>query len=166
MRGQVDKYTWVDIGSSYVLSDMLAAFLLGQLENMEKITARRRENCLHYASMLAPLVESGAIRIPFIPEHCTPNYHMFYLLTANIEERTALIEHLGRAGILAVFHYVPLHSSPFAKSLGVPQPDLPVTDDTSSRLLRLPMYYDLNDREVIEVAEAVLGFYRSRGIKN
>lgn len=162
LRGQVDKYTWVDVGSSYVLSDMLAAFLLGQLENMEKITARRKEIYLGYAEMLSPLVEKGLICIPFTPEHCTSNYHLFYVLTANLAERTALIEHLGRAGILAVFHYVPLHSSPFAKSLGVPQSALPVTDDISSRLLRLPMYYDLTDREVAEVAEALLRFYKAR----
>ncbi len=161
MRGQVDKYTWVDIGSSYVLSDMLAAFLLGQLENMEKITARRREIYLSYNGMLAPLVESGRIRIPFIPQHCTPNYHMFYVLATDLAERTALIEHLRQAGVLAVFHYVPLHSSPFAKSLGLPISDLPVTDNISSRLLRLPMYYDLSDREVAEVADAVLDFYKT-----
>ena len=118
LRGQVDKYTWVDIGSSYVLSDMLAAFLLGQLENMQKITARREEIFKLYGTLLAPLVESGQIRTPFTPQHCTANYHMFYLLAANLAERTALIEHLRQAGILAVFHYVPLHSSPFAKSLG------------------------------------------------
>jgi dTDP-4-amino-4,6-dideoxygalactose transaminase len=162
LRGQVDKYTWVDIGSSYVLSDMLAAFLLGQLENMEKITARRREICLRYAGMLAPLVENGLIRTPFTPGHCTTNYHMFYLLAEDLAERNALIEHLRQASILAVFHYVPLHSSPFAKSLGLPKSDLPVTDNMSSRLLRLPMYYDLSDREVAEVAEAVLDFYKSR----
>jgi dTDP-4-amino-4,6-dideoxygalactose transaminase len=162
MRGQVDKYTWVDIGSSYVLSDMLAAFLLGQLENMEKITARRREIYRLYTSMLAPLIESHLIRTPFASQHCTPNYHMFYLLATDLEERTALIEHLRQAGILAVFHYVPLHSSPFAKSIGVPKSDLPVTDDASSRLLRLPMYYDLSDREATEVAEVVLDFYRNR----
>ncbi len=161
LRGQVDKYTWVDIGSSYILSDMLAAFLHGQLENMEKITARRSEIFNLYASLLAPLVESGRIRTPFIPEHCTTNYHMFYLLAANQDERTALIAHLRNAGILAVFHYVPLHSSPFAKSLGLSQPNLPVTDDTSSRLLRLPMYYDLNDRDVTEVAMSVLDFYKN-----
>ena len=87
---------------------------------------------------------------------------MFYLLAADLAERTALIEHLRQVGILAVFHYVPLHSSPFAKSLGVPQADLPVTDDTSRRLLRLPMYYDLSDRDVTEVAETVLDFYKNR----
>ncbi len=111
--------------------------------------------------MLAPLVESGQIRTPFTPQHCTANSHMFYLLAADLAERTALVEHLRQAGILAVFHYVPLHSSPFAKSLGVQQADLPVTDDTSSRLLRLPMYYDLSDRDVTEVAEAVLAFYKT-----
>ena len=167
LRGQVDKYTWVDIGSSYVPSDMLAAFLLGQLENIkEKITARREEIFNLYAGKLAPLVEIGLIQTPFTPQHCRKNYHMFYLLTANLAERSALIEHLRQAGILAVFHYVPLHSSPFAKSLGVPQSNLPVTDDASSRLLRLPMYYDLSDWDVIEVAEAVLGFYESRRTAN
>jgi dTDP-4-amino-4,6-dideoxygalactose transaminase len=162
LRGQVDKYTWVDIGSSYVPSDMLAAFLVGQLENMEKITARRGEIHDRYASLLAPLVERGLIRIPRVPQHCTTNYHMFYVLAADLDERTALIAHLRRAGILAVFHYVPLHSSPFARSLGVSQATLPVTDDASSRLLRLPMYYDLTDRDVTAVADAVLDFYRER----
>ncbi len=161
LRGQVDKYTWVDIGSSYVLSDILAAFLNGQLENMEKITARRGEIFNLYVNLLAPLVESGRVRTPFVPDHCTSNYHMFYLLAANQDEREALIAHLRQAGILAVFHYVPLHSSPFAKTLGLPQLNLPVTDDTSSRLLRLPMYYDLSDRDVTEVAETVLDFYQN-----
>jgi len=87
---------------------------------------------------------------------------MFYVLAADIDERTALIAHLRQAGILAVFHYVPLHSSPFAQSLGVRQTSLPVTDDASSRLLRLPMYFDLTDRDVAEVAAAVLDFYRNR----
>ena len=163
LRGQIDKYTWVDIGSSYVPSDMLAAFLVGQLEYMEAITARRGQIYNGYASILAPLIDAGLIQAPCIPQHCTPNYHMFYLLTADIEERTALIAHLRRAGVLAVFHYVPLHSSPFARNLGSPQADLPITDDASSRLVRLPMYYDLRDHEVKEVAEAVLNFYRGRG---
>lgn len=164
LRGQVDKYTWVDIGSSYVPSDMLAAFLLGQLENMEKITARRGEIYNRYAGMLAPLAERGLIHTPGVPQHCTNNYHMFYILAADLDERTALIAHLRQAGILAVFHYVPLHSSPFARSLGVPQASLPVTEDSSSRLLRLPMYFDLTDREVAEVAGSVLDFYRNRGV--
>ena len=162
LRGQVDKYTWVDVGSSYVPSDMLAAFLVGQLENMEKITTRRGEIFHRYSAMLDPLVERGLIRIPSVPQHCTTNYHMFYMLAADIEERTALIAHLRAAGILAVFHYVPLHSSPFAQSIGVPREALPVTDDISSRLLRLPMYFDLTDRDVETVANSVLDFYRTR----
>ncbi len=162
LRGQVDKYTWVDVGSSYVPSDMLAAFLVGQLENMEKITARRGEIDRRYTMLLAPLIEHGLIQIAHVPLHCTPNYHMFYLLAADLEERTALIAYLRAAGILSVFHYVPLHSSPFMKARNLPLADLPVTDDISRRLLRLPMYFDLTDRDVAEVAAAVLGFYSER----
>ncbi|BBY00470.1 dTDP-4-amino-4,6-dideoxygalactose transaminase [Mycobacterium seoulense] len=160
MRGQVDKYTWVDVGSSYLPSDMLAAFLVGQIENMEKITRRRGEIFDRYASILAPLVERGLIRIPVVPPECATNYHMFYVLTADVGERTALIDYLAAAGVLAVFHYVPLHSSPFARMLGVSQIDLPKTDELSSRLLRLPMYFDLTDDEVEEVAGIVLEFYQ------
>jgi dTDP-4-amino-4,6-dideoxygalactose transaminase len=162
LRGQVDKYTWVDVGSSYVLSDMLAAFLLGQLENMEKITERRRAIFERYAALLAPLAERGQIGIPFAPQHCATNHHMFYVLAADLDERTALIAHLREAGILAVFHYVPLHSSPFARSLGTQQASLPSTDHVSERLLRLPMYYDLSDREVGEIARSVTDFYDCR----
>jgi dTDP-4-amino-4,6-dideoxygalactose transaminase len=162
LRGQVDKYTWVDVGSSYVLSDMLAAFLLGQLENMEKITERRRAIVQRYAAMLSPLAERNQIGIPLTPQHCATNHHMFYVLTADLDERTALIAHLRKAGILAVFHYVPLHSSPFARSLGAQQANLPVTDHISQRLLRLPMYYDLSDREVGEIAQCVTEFYGCR----
>jgi dTDP-4-amino-4,6-dideoxygalactose transaminase len=163
LRGQVDKYTWVDIGSSYVLSDMLAAFLLGQLENAEKISIRRGEIFHRYAARLAPLVEKGLIRGPIVPQHCATNHHIFYVLTADMDERAALIARLRQAGILAVFHYVPLHSSPFAKSLCLPEISLPVTDDTARRLLRLPIYYDLNDREVDQVVGAIFDFYVGRG---
>ena len=162
LRGQVDKYTWVDIGSSYVPSDMLAAFLLGQLENMEKITTRRGEIFHRYATRLAPLASKGLIRVPIVPQHSATNHHMFYLLAANLDERTSLIAHLREAGILAVFHYVPLHSSPFAKSLGLPTISLPVTDDTSSRLLRLPMYYDLTSSRVEQVVNSILDFFKDR----
>jgi dTDP-4-amino-4,6-dideoxygalactose transaminase len=161
IRGQTDKYTWVDMGSSFLPSDMLAAFLVGQIENMEKITRRRGEIFDRYVTLLTPLADRGLIRLPVVPPHCSPNYHMFYLLTADIEERTELIAHLGSAGILAVFHYVPLHTSPFAQSLGVPQTHLPNTENLSARLLRLPMYFDLTDHEVEEVAAVVLDFYRT-----
>jgi dTDP-4-amino-4,6-dideoxygalactose transaminase len=159
LRGQVDKYTWVDVGSSYVPSDMLAAYLVGQLEHADTITARRGEIFDHYATALAPLIERGLIRIPTVPQYCTPNYHMFYVLTADIAERTALIAHLRAAGILAVFHYVPLHTSPFARSLGIPPRDLPMTDDLSARLVRLPMYFDLTHRDVDAITSCMLDFY-------
>lgn len=162
LRGQVDKYTWVDVGSSYLPSDMLAAFLFAQIENVEKITRRRGEIFNLYAAMLSPLVERGLIRTPSAPSHCSSNYHMFYVLTADIEERSELIETLGAAGILAVFHYVPLHTSPFAHSLALPPKHLPQTEDLSRRLLRLPMYFDLTDPQVEEVASVVLDFYRTR----
>jgi dTDP-4-amino-4,6-dideoxygalactose transaminase len=162
LRGQVDKYTWVDVGSSYAPSDMLAAFLVGQLENMEKITARRGQIFRRYAERLSLLAERHLIRMPFTPQTCTSNFHMFYLLVADIEERTALITHLKAAGILAVFHYVPLHSSPFARSHAMGTALLPLTDDLSARLVRLPMYFDLTDREVDEVADAVFAFYDDR----
>jgi dTDP-4-amino-4,6-dideoxygalactose transaminase len=158
LRGQVDKYTWVDIGSSYVLSDLLAAHLLGQLENMELITSRRRAIYERYAAALAPLAADKRIGVPYVPPHCTTNHHMFYIVAADLEERTALIAHLREAGILAVFHYVPLHSSPFAQSMGVPQDDLPVTDRAGSCLVRLPMYYDLSDDDVDRIAGCVIDF--------
>ena len=141
---------------------MLAAFLQGQLEHMEEITARRGAIYDGYMRRLAPLEREGLVRLPTLPQNCTPNYHMFYLLAADIEERTALIAHLKAAGILSVFHYVPLHSAPFAQELGLPDVDLPVTDSTSSRLLRLPLYHGLADHEVAEVADCVLGFYAAR----
>jgi dTDP-4-amino-4,6-dideoxygalactose transaminase len=162
LRGQVDKYTWMDVGSSYVLSDMLAAFLLGQLENMEKITARRAAIFERYAALLAPLSGRGQIAIPFTPQHCATNHHMFYVLAADLDERTALIAHMRDAGIQAVFHYVPLHSSPFALSLGRQQTSLPFTDLVSERLLRLPMYYDLGDHEIEDIARSVTAFYDCR----
>lgn len=162
LRGQSDKYTWTDIGSSYVLSDMLAAFLQGQLENMEAITARRGAIYDRYMRHLAPLEREGLVRLPKTPQNCTPNHHMFYLLAADIEERTDLIAHLKARGILSVFHYVPLHSAPFAAAMGLPDVHLPVTDDTSGRLLRLPLYHDLTEEQADEVAAGVLEFYAAR----
>ena len=159
LRGQVDKYTWVDVGSSYVLSDVLAAMLLGQLERMEEITARRRAICGLYDRLLAPLAERGLLRLPVVPPHCASNYHMYYVLTAGIEERTSLIEHLKRAGILATFHYVPLHTSAVGRSLGGREGMLPVTERASARLVRLPLYFDMTDGEVREVAREVCGYY-------
>jgi dTDP-4-amino-4,6-dideoxygalactose transaminase len=158
-RGQVDKYTWVDIGSSYVPADVLAALLLSQLRNMEQITARRRRVYETYLSALQPLADRGLLKLPSIPQHCGSNYHMFYVLVADLATRTALIEHLKAAGVLAVFHYVPLHTSPVGLSLGYEAGMLPVTESVSERLLRLPMYAGLEDAEVAMVSDAVHAFY-------
>lgn len=162
LRGQSDKYTWVDLGSSYVLSDMLAAFLLGQLENMKPITDRRAALHAAYVAGFASLEQAGLVRLPHAPAHCDGNHHMFYLLAADVEERTALIAHLRERGILAVFHYVPLHSSPFARQIGLPDVRLPATDENSARLVRLPIYYDLSDEDQAAVIEAVRDFYSAR----
>jgi dTDP-4-amino-4,6-dideoxygalactose transaminase len=164
LRGQVDKYTWVDIGSSYVPSDILAAFLVGQLETMEKITEKRRLIYNQYSRMLAPLAERGLIRLPIIAQYCSTNYHIFYIITSNIEQRTALIAHLREAGILAVFHYVPLHSSPYGQSLKGCVDTLPLTEAMSARVLRLPLYYDMSEAHVANIGEPILDFYHVQGL--
>lgn len=160
-RGQVDKYTWVDVGSSHVPSDILAAVLLGQLEGMEAITARRRLIFDAYAVALRPLADERLVQLPHIPGDCAPNYHLFYVLARNLDERTALIDHLREAGIQAPFHYVPLHSSPAGKQFGTCAGALPVTERVSAQLLRLPLYYDMAQSEAVDVANTVLNFYRT-----
>ncbi len=142
-RGEVDKYTWVDVGSSYVLSEILAAFLYGQLEHLEAISARRREIYEYYWEHLAPLEQAGTLRLPRIPPECQSNYHLFYILAPDEPVRDALLAHLKSQGIHAVFHYVPLHTSPMGRTFGYREGDLPVTEDLAGRLARLPMYYDL-----------------------
>ena len=124
-RGQVDKYTWVDLGSSYIPSDLLAAFLYGQLENMESITKKRAEIYNLYFEHLKPLADRGVLQLPMIPDNCASNFHMFYIVLEDLEKRSALIEHLKQKGILSVFHYVPLHLSPVGKKLGYKEGDLP-----------------------------------------
>lgn len=161
-RGQVDKYTWVDIGSSYIPADVLAALLLTQLRHMDEITARRRRVYESYYDALQPLAERGLLTLPSIPGHCRSNYHMFYVIVADLATRTALIEHLKAAGILAVFHYVPLHTSPVGLSLGYQKGMLPVTESLSDRLLRLPMYAGLEPSESAAVTAAVRSFYGLR----
>lgn len=159
LRGEVERYEWMDVGSSYILPELLAAFLYAQLENMEYITGRRQAVYNRYRDSLIPLEQSGDIRLPVIPEGCTTNYHMFYILLESEPVRVALIEHLKAQGILAVFHYVPLHTSPMGQAMGYRKGMLPVTEDVSDRLLRLPMYFDLTDTEVDEVASAIRSFF-------
>lgn len=158
-RGQVDKYTWVDVGSSYLPADILAAFLLAQLQHKEQITAKRRRVYETYQHALAPLRERGLASLPIVPQHCGSNYHMLYLVLESLEVRTALIEHLRAADILAVFHYVPLHTSPVGLSMGYRPGMLPITESISDRVLRLPMYADLSTEELASVTSEILSFY-------
>jgi dTDP-4-amino-4,6-dideoxygalactose transaminase len=157
-RGQVDKYTWVDLGSSYVMSDVLAAFLFAQLEARETIQSRRRQLWENYASGLADWAKANHVRLPIVPEHCDQTYHMFYLLLPSLAVRQAVIAHLKARGILAVFHYLPLHLSEFGRRYASKAGELPVTEDVSNKLLRLPLFYALTDAEQAHVIEAVSEF--------
>jgi len=159
-RGMVDKYSWVDVGSSFLPADLLAAFLLAQLESMDAITALRERVWQRYRAGLAPLAAQGLLTLPTVPAHCRSNYHMFQILLADEPTRAALIAHLGAAGILAVFHYVPLHTAPVGQRMGYRAGMLPVTEELSQRLLRLPLYAGLGDGDVDRVVEAVHGFFR------
>ena len=157
-RGQVDKYTWVDLGSSYVLSDLAAGFLAAQLEAREAIQAARRRVWERYREGLAAWVERRGARLPVVPDHCQQPFHMFALLLSSFEERTALIDHLRARGILAVFHYLPLHLSAMGRRYGGRPGQCPVAEDASDRLLRLPFYTGLSEADQDEVIEAVEAF--------
>ncbi|ACV22456.1 UDP-4-amino-4-deoxy-L-arabinose--oxoglutarate aminotransferase [Slackia heliotrinireducens] len=159
LRGQVDKYTWVEYGSSYLPSDMNAAYLLAQLERADEINDSRIHAWNRYNENLADLAADGSIELPFIPEGCGHNAHMFYIKCKDLEERTSLISYLGDRDIMSVFHYVPLHSSPAGLRYGRTAADMSVTDRESNRLTRLPMYYGLTDEDVDRVCDAVHGFY-------
>src|SRR5262245_37360784 len=159
-RGQVDKYTWVDIGSSLLPSDILAAFLFAQLENMDLISRKRTQIYQLYESQLRPLAERGVVTLPTVPVDCESNYHMFYILLNSLAERTKLIEHLKAHGIHAVFHYIPLHTSPMGEAMGYRRGMLPVTERLSERLLRLPMYYEMHQSDVMCVTTAIFKFFK------
>jgi dTDP-4-amino-4,6-dideoxygalactose transaminase len=158
-RGEVDKYTWMDIGSSYIASDLLAAVLLAQLEAMEEITAQRGRVYGRYATGLAPLVDAGAIKVQSIPQHCVSNFHMFYVLVEDLQTRTRLIEYLKQQGIHAVFHYVPLHTSPVGESMGYRTGMLPVTEYCADRIVRLPLYAGLRDDEADRIIDRLRRFF-------
>lgn len=157
-RGQVDKYTWVDLGSSYVQSELLAAFLYAQLEARMRIQEARRRVWERYAASLVDWAHERGTTLPVVPEHCDQAFHMFYVLLPSLEERTALIEHLRGRGILAVFHYQPLHLSEMGRALGGRPGQCPVTEDVADRLLRLPFYTGLSESEQDEVVDAVRAF--------
>lgn len=157
-RGQVDKYTWVDVGSSYLPSDILAAVLLAQFERAERIQARRRQICEVYDQELRDWAGSHQVRLPIIPAHCEQSWHMFYLLLPSLDSRQRLIAHLKQRGILAVFHYLPLHISDMGRKFGGKFGDCPVTEDVSDRLLRLPLFHDLGEGDQRRVVEAIKEF--------
>lgn len=157
-RGQVDKYTWVNVGSSYLPSDMLAAFLLAQLEEREQIQSKRRQIWETYYKELGAWAEENHVQMPFVPAHCEQTYHMFYLLFPNLEKRQAAIAHLKERGIQAVFHYLPLHLSPMGEKYGGKEGDCPVTEQVSDQLLRLPFYTNLTGEDQMRVVEALKEF--------
>lgn len=159
-RGMVDKYTWVDQGSSYLPSELNAAYLYAQLEIAEKINQKRLAAYNMYYAMLSPLEESGKIELPRVPEECEHNAHMFYIKVKDLEERTELQSYLRKQGIGTAFHYIPLHSAPAGKKYGRFHGEDRYTTRESERLLRLPMYYQITESEVECVADAIKGFWK------
>ncbi len=158
-RGQVDKYTWVNIGSSFLPSDINAAYLMAQLEMADEINENRLQSWARYNEGLQDLAKEGVIELPYIPEECAHNAHMFYIKTKDMEERKALISYLKERDIAAVFHYVPLHSAPAGLRFGRFHGEDRYTTKESERLLRLPMYYNLSESDQQKVIDAVHGFY-------
>lgn len=157
-RGEVDKYSWVDAGSSYVMSDVLAAFLYGQLEKWEQIQAKRRMIWRRYDESLAGWAEERVIRRPTVPAHCEQAYHMYYLMMPSLEARSRFIAQLGEAQIKAVFHYLPLHLSEYARRWGGRAGDCPVAESASERIVRLPFYTDLSESDQDRILEAIRSF--------
>lgn len=158
-RGEVDKYSWVDVGSSYLPSEISAAFLWAQLEIAEVITEKRLDAWYHYDLAFQNLESSGKLRRPIIPDGCQHNGHMYYLLLANLETRTILIEKLKQQGIKTVFHYVPLHSSVAGQKFGRTSGEMKVTDDCAERLLRLPMFAGIEAERIQIVTDAIKQFF-------
>ena len=157
-RGQVDKYTWVDFGSSYLPSELNAAYLYAQLEVCDKIDASRSASWHFYDEQLAPLKKAGYIETPFIPDYAQQNYHMYYIKLKNLETRSRLIQHLKDRGIYSAFHYIPLHSAKAGLKYGRFFGEDVYTTKESERLLRLPMYYDLTADDRAKVVEAIFEF--------
>jgi dTDP-4-amino-4,6-dideoxygalactose transaminase len=160
-RGMVDKYTWVDKGYSALPSDILAAYLYGQLEQRESIAKRRKAIYENYYRLLSPLAQRELITLPSIPDECESNHHMFFIRVNKTDERQPLLTHLKSQGVGAVFHYVPLHTSPVGRSFGYKPGDLPITEVMSERLIRLPFFYELglNDQEI--VCAKIADFYKA-----
>jgi dTDP-4-amino-4,6-dideoxygalactose transaminase len=157
-RGEIDKYGWVDIGSSFLPSDIIAAFLYAQLENLEAIQQRRRAIWALYHELLSPLASAGFVKLPHIPSGASNNAHMFYIICRDLNDRTGLIEYLKQKEIMAVFHYLPLHRSPFYQK----QHDgrlLPNAEHFSDCLLRLPLYFELSDDDVVRIVRTIQAYF-------
>jgi len=158
-RGMVDKYSWVDVGSSYLMNDVSAAYLWGNLEKADEINENRLTTWQKYYDGLKELETKGVIELPTIPDECVQNAHMFYLKVKDLETRSELIEHLKENDIWSVFHYIPLHSAPAGLKFGRFDGDDEFTTTQSERLLRLPMYYGLEDNQVLKVTDAIIKFF-------
>ncbi|EMH7335166.1 dTDP-4-amino-4,6-dideoxygalactose transaminase [Serratia bockelmannii] len=158
-RGQVDKYTWRDIGSSYLMSDLQAAYLWGQLEVAERINQRRLSLWQKYYDSFLPLAQAGRIELPTVPADCEHNAHMFYIKLRDIEERTAFIDYLKEAEIMTVFHYIPLHACPAGEQFGRFAGEDRYTSQESERLVRLPLFYNLSDANQRTVINSILSFF-------
>jgi dTDP-4-amino-4,6-dideoxygalactose transaminase len=161
-RGQVDRYTWVDVGSSYLPSDILAAFLFAQLEAREQIQRKRRALWERYYELLNPWAQECGVRLPVVPEHCDQAYHMFYMLMPTLQTRDGLIEHLKQRDIAAVFHYLPLHLSEMGAQFGGRPGDCPVTESVSDRLIRLPFFNELHPETQNRIVTAIEDFKFSK----
>lgn len=161
-RGQVDKYTWVDVGSSYLPSELVAAYLFAQLEQAEEILAKRKAIFARYQNELAPLERAGLLRLPAVPADCVPNGHLFYVIVETPEEREALLAYLESFGVNAVFHYVPLHDSPVGQRVGRCAVEMTNTTSISRRLVRLPCFLGLTDEQQGRVIELLRRFFESR----
>jgi dTDP-4-amino-4,6-dideoxygalactose transaminase len=163
-RGHVDKYTWVDIGSSFLPSDLLAAFLFAQLEAKGNILAKRKRVWEFYDRSLADWAGEQGVRLQRVPSHCRQSYHMYYMLLPSVQGRDALIEYLKSRGILGVFHYQPLHLSEMGRQFGGRAGDCPVTEDVSDRLIRLPFYNNLGEADQVRVIQSIREFHPLRGV--
>jgi len=158
-RGMVDKYTWVEKGSSYLPSELNAAYLYAQLEMADEINEKRLQLYRLYYKLLKPLKEKGYIELPTVPEGCVHNAHMFYIKVADLKERTELMQYLKEQGVITAFHYIPLHSAPAGRRYGRFYGEDRYTTKESERLLRLPMYYELTEQEVKSVVEKLQSFW-------
>ncbi len=154
-RGEIDKYTWVDIGSSYIGSDLLAAYLWAQFEKLDDIQQRRKTIFNTYFNGLKPLEDEGLLRLPKIPSYAESNFHMFYIILENESIRNRTLKLLKRSDINAVFHYIPLHISSMGLKLGYKIGDFPLTEDLANRLIRLPLYYELKDNEISYIIDKI-----------